>query len=314
MGAGFLWTQLDMTVRNVVLGMSHACALSNKGAVKCWGWNDAGQLGLGDSRSRGGSLGEMADELPPVDLGGGRSALSLSTGDAHTCAVLDDHTLKCWGDNQFGQLGLGDARNRGTRPGEMGDALTPVDLGSNRTIQMVAAGAQHTCALLDNGAVKCWGANVGGVLGNATNKQVGDEAVEMGANLKSIELPKESSVSALFASEFRNCVVFTNGKISCWGADSYGELGPSPVDAKAAQKLKGRPREVNVSSSRKVTSLALGFSHTCALLDDGSAKCWGDGDHGALGYGSIEGIGRDGSKMGDNLPTLDFGTACALHE
>jgi alpha-tubulin suppressor-like RCC1 family protein len=72
----------------------------------------------------------MGDDLPVVDLGTGRTAKMISAGGEHTCALLDDDSVKCWGRNQYGQLGLGDTSNRGDGPGEMGDNLPVVDLGT----------------------------------------------------------------------------------------------------------------------------------------------------------------------------------------
>lgn len=128
----------------------HACALLTNGSIKCWGFNDYGQLGLGDTRSRGDDPDEMGANLPPVDLGSGRHAKAIALGVRHTCAILDDDRVKCWGMNAHGRLGLADLEARGDAPGEMGDALPYVDLGDGRTAVAVAAGQAHTCALLDD--------------------------------------------------------------------------------------------------------------------------------------------------------------------
>jgi alpha-tubulin suppressor-like RCC1 family protein len=110
----------------IAAGLQYACALLDNGQVKCWG--TGGPLGLGDTNKRGDGPGEMGDALPFVDLGNGRSARVIAAGGA-SCALLDNDQVKCWGDNYFGELGLGDTNNRGDGPGEMGDALPPVDLG-----------------------------------------------------------------------------------------------------------------------------------------------------------------------------------------
>ena len=156
---GANWTAVEVAVGN-----SHSCARLENGAaraLKCWGRNAygvprplrywGGQLGLGDMDSRGDGGGEMGDSLPAVQLGTGRSAVALALGDYHSCALLDDASVKCWGHNSHGQLGLGDTLDRGCGQGGMGDNLPAVFLGAGRTVvQLVAAGA-HTCALLDDG-------------------------------------------------------------------------------------------------------------------------------------------------------------------
>ncbi len=100
-------------------------------SVKCWGVNDYGQLGLGDKTSRGSRAGQMGDFLPAVDLGAGRYAVRVSCGEFHSCAVLDDGSVKCWGSGAAGQLGLGDTSAPGGTRGTMGDALLQVATSSS---------------------------------------------------------------------------------------------------------------------------------------------------------------------------------------
>ena len=114
-------------------------------------------LGLGDTVDRGVNPGQMGDMLPAVDLGVGHTAVALTAGNNYMCALLDNGSVKCWGWNSFGQLGLWHKSDRGSSPGQMGDDLPAVPLGSGRTAVAVAAGAYHSCALLDNGGIKCWG-------------------------------------------------------------------------------------------------------------------------------------------------------------
>jgi hypothetical protein len=101
----------------------------DSGQVKCWGKNESGELGLGDSKNRGDTPESMGDNLPFVDLGQGAFALSLAAGLDQLCARFGGGTIKCWGGNATGQLGLGDTTARGTQPGQMGDNLPFVDLG-----------------------------------------------------------------------------------------------------------------------------------------------------------------------------------------
>ena len=110
----------------------HMCAVFADGRVKCWGSNGGGQLGLGDTNTRGrGNTGNMGDALPYVDLGTGRTALQVTAGDIHSCALLDNLQVKCWGNAAYGQLGYGDTIQRGSGPGDMGDQLPYVNLTGN---------------------------------------------------------------------------------------------------------------------------------------------------------------------------------------
>jgi len=157
--------------------------------VKCWGgnfWN--GQLGLGDTNDRGDASGEMGDNLPAVDLGTGRTATAIAAGGFQTCAILDDKSVKCWGKNHHGQLGLGDTNARGDASGEMGDNLPAVDLGTGRSATAIATAPWRTCALLDDTSVKCWGRNVFGTLGLGDTIDRGGSPGEMGNNLPAIDV------------------------------------------------------------------------------------------------------------------------------
>jgi alpha-tubulin suppressor-like RCC1 family protein len=165
----------------LAVGGQHSCALLAGGCVKCWGSNSYGQLGQGDTNPRGDDTGEMGDWLPCIDLA--TTASAIAAADNHTCALLDDDTVRCWGDNTSGQLGLGDTSGRGDQPGEMGVNLPAVALGSGRTASAIAASGYHTCVLLDNDRLKCWGYNADGELGQGDTETRGDEPDEMGDHL-----------------------------------------------------------------------------------------------------------------------------------
>jgi hypothetical protein len=150
--------------------------------------NSYGQLGLGDTISRGDGPGEMGDSLAAVSLGTGRSATAVACGQYHSCVILDDGQLKCFGYNGYGQLGQGDTSNRGDGPGEMGDSLAAVSLGTGRSATAVACGWYHSCVLLDDGRLKCFGQSSSGQLGLLTTFDRGDGPGEMGDFLPVVQL------------------------------------------------------------------------------------------------------------------------------
>ncbi len=148
----------DFVVKKLAVGWNHACAVSTLGQLKCWGDNSSGQLGLGNDSARGGMDGDMGDSSPRVYLGSGVLVRDVAAGYERTCVITEQGKLKCWGDNRFGQLGIGTVGgNLGTKFLDMGDNVPNIDLGIGRTAKSVAMGRNHACVILDNDLVKCWG-------------------------------------------------------------------------------------------------------------------------------------------------------------
>ena len=153
----------------------------------------------------------MGDVLPAVDLGTGRTATAIAAGGNHTCAILDTAAVKCWGENGSGQLGQGNTADRGDGPGEMGDNLAPIDLGTGRTATAIAAGAGHTCAILDDGEVKCWGQNGSGQLAQGDTATRGDGPGEMGDDLDPTDILPDAI--AIAAGQLHTCALFGGGVV-----------------------------------------------------------------------------------------------------
>jgi alpha-tubulin suppressor-like RCC1 family protein len=227
-------------------------------------------------------------------------AVKVSLGSGHACALLSDGRVKCWGSNNSGQLGLGDGNDRGDEPGEMGAKLPSVDLGPGRTAKELALTAQATCALLDDGTVKCWG-YVRPITGVDLN--IGEEPGQMGAALAPLALP--GKVKHITAGYQHLCAIFDDGTTRCFGgpADS-GELG---VGDKVV-RLAGAPLvPVNLGAGRTAAKLGPSTVHTCALLDNATVKCWGYGGNGELGSGSIAETLAPGAA-------LDFGAGRTVRD
>ncbi|MCS6913162.1 MAG: hypothetical protein RMK29_22200 [Myxococcales bacterium] len=296
------------TARQLAAGENFTCALLDNGQVKCWGWNRYGQLGLGDSKNRGDEPGEMGDALPPVDLGTGRTARAIAAGRDHVCALLDNGSVKCWGQN-VGQLGLGDSKNRGDEPGEMGDALPPVDLGTGRTARAIAAGGSHSCALLDNGQVKCWGMNFYGELGLGDSKNRGDEPGEMGDALPPVDLGTGRTARGVFAGSNWTCALLDDATLKCWGGNTLGQLGQGTQNnlGNMAGQMGDALKPVPLGTGRTVRTVYAGYNHLCARLDNDAIKCWGWNAYGQLGLGDTNSRGDQPGEMGDALPALMLG-------
>ena len=133
------------------------CARSSQGHVKCWGYNAYGQLGHGNTSTASDGENEMGEDLAFVPLGANRTATSLSVGENHACALLDDGSVKCWGRNNYGQLGIGNTSTRGDGANEMGDFLAAVDLGTSRTATEIATASTTRAPCSTTGASSAGG-------------------------------------------------------------------------------------------------------------------------------------------------------------
>jgi cysteine-rich repeat protein len=298
----------DCTNIQSVSSGSYGCVLLSNGTVKCWGPNAQGQLGIGNTVSHGDASNAMGTQLPTVDLGPGRTVVQLAVGDPFACAILDNATLKCWGYNGDGELGLGDTSNRGDAPGEMGAALPTVDLGTGHSPKMLSAGGAQACAILEDGSVKCWGA--GGNLGTGDAHSYGNAANSMGDNLPVVALGTGRTAKAIVSGSTFNCALLDDASVKCWGTEENGELGlgnNATYGADATTVGDGLPT-VDLGTNAKATAIVAAYTHTCVILQDGTVKCWGNNMDGELGTGDQKIHGAAAGTMGDNLPAVALGT------
>jgi alpha-tubulin suppressor-like RCC1 family protein len=284
-------------------GDRHTCALLEGGKVKCWGINEQGQLGLGDTKGRGKNKGEMGDHLPFVDLGTGQKATAITAGLYHSCVRLESGQVKCWGLNAHGELGLGDTDNRGDQPGEMGDQLPPLDLGTDLAITSLTAGGSSSCAIFTGGKLKCWGDNLNRQLGNALMPNCGDEPGEMGDNLPFADLG-QGSITSVAVNGGSTCAIFAGGALKCWGEVTLGEPETNGWGGDLGDALPF----MDLGTGAQVISLPTGGSPSCALIAPGQVKCWGYNESGQLGLGDRNDRGDAPGEMGDNLPFVDLGS------
>ena len=261
-------------------GSSFNCVLSMTGDVRCWGTNNFGQLGLGHTGSIGARNRVGGPGHGSVQLGG--VAIDVTVGGAqygsHACALLDDHVVRCWGGNKFGQLGLGHTRNIGDD--EQPLRADPVDVGG-KTIDIVA-GKQHTCAVIEGDHIVCWGFNREGQLGYGHTDHIGDDEKPSAAGIVEVG----GKVVKLAAGRAHTCAVLEEGKLRCWGWNKSMQLGYGHTDNIGDDETPADVGFVDVGAP--VQSVGLGANHTCALLEDGGIKCWGDNKFGQLGYGHTD--------------------------
>ena len=297
---------LGRTAKAIATGYDHTCALLDDNTVKCWGSNDAGQLGYGDITTRGTTDGDMA-ALAAIDLGTGRTAIAIAAGSTYTCAILDNKRVKCWGYNSTGELGLGDVSDHGTQPDQMGDYLPYVDLGSGHTAKLIRTGSAHTCVLLDDDTVKCWGYNGDGNLGLGDSNNRGDIPEEMGDNLPNLDFGTRR-VQTIAVGADSACALFDSGAVTCWGYNTTGVLGQGHMNNRGdtENQMGAALLNIDLGSGHTAKAIAINY-HACAILDDDTVKCWGGNSMGQLGYGDTSDRGDEGDEMGDSLPTINLG-------
>jgi cysteine-rich repeat protein len=254
---------VDCQAQRVVqlsVGAWSTCALLDTGAVRCWGLNDFGQLGYGHTQTIG------DDEHPwtagDVPLGG--IAVEVGLGHRHACARLEGGTVRCWGANNEGQLGYGHTET-------IGDNETPADAGDvdvGGPVVQLAVGYIRTCALLESGAVRCWGSG-NQALGYPHTETIGDD--ETPADAGDIDLG--GTAVAIAGKSMHTCALMTTGGVRCWGnnfrsALGYPGLDDDPSDTPASLG------DVDLGPG-EVASLVTSEWQTCAIMVGGALRCWG---------------------------------------
>jgi hypothetical protein len=337
----------------IALGDLHACALLDDGHVKCWGSNDYGQLGLGDTVRRNGPV--LGDALPTVDLGNGRRATAIAAGRYTSCASLDDGSFKCWG---WPALTGGTATHGGT-PGTMGDALPRLDLGPGRTMRQAAVGYARAFGLLDDGSVKAWsiGAPVEVRSASAAPAVVAltpaftgyaaalfadgslallDASSQPVDTRQIADLPMGEPIRTIGGSEEMVCITLVAGGVRCADARMTTQGAPSSYAAVAGDypcALRddgsvicfggsvGWWLDSNPPASEPGRLVALGqpakaiaggsqggaTPNMCAVLADGTVKCWSESPSPGYGLSGIAAAYPAEQRSGPWLP-VDLGT------
>jgi cysteine-rich repeat protein len=278
----------------VATGSSHTCALFWDGQVKCWGHNFFGQLGQGHIDFIGDD--EPASAGSFVDLGG--IAVDIAAGGSHNCALMDDASVRCWGDGGVGALGYGGTWDVGN-DGPVSSAGT-VDVGDD--VVALSLGLDHSCALTDQQTVRCWGYNNYGQLGQGNTTIIGDN--ETPSNFDPVIIGDD--VTAISAGFRSTCALLVSGNVRCWGYNGNGNLGQGNTWNIGDNELPSSVPFVSLGNTPIVKVVNSGAS-ACVLYNDGTIRCWGLNNNGQLGQGNTDNIGDD--ELPSSVPTVDVGVS-----
>jgi len=241
-------------VVEVAAGTTHTCARTADGSMWCWGTNYLGELGDGT---------RISTSSPVRVAFLGNDVAGIAVGQAHTCALKTDGTLRCWGYNVDGELGVGTTT----------DATSPLQVTTlGNSVSKVAAGYSHTCATDRDGSLWCWGGNAEGEVGDGTMK-TRSQPVQV--------TPPGMRVISFALGAWHTCIVDFTGSTWCWGDNTSGELGiaMTGVPGLTPTRVSGLPAEM--------LEIAAGAGHTCAIAKDGTLWCWGRNRYGELGDGTM---------------------------
>ena len=226
-------------------GAEHTCAITTAGEAKCWGKNLYGRVGDGSNTRI----------IPsPVTVAGlAAGVLAISPGDEHTCAITEGGSVKCWGNNGFGQIGDDTTRNKNS----------PTDVtGLANGIRAIAAGSSTSCAVTESNSVSCWG-------------WIGLQDYYLSPHPVD---GLERDIAAISVGADHICGLTLDGVVKCLGENEHGQLGNGATSAVYSAQ--------DVSGLSSVRSIAASFYYTCALLGTGEVFCWGDNSSGQLGNGT----------------------------
>lgn len=229
----------------LALGHGFGCGLDTDGTVRCWGASGDGQCGVE----------ERSVTVRPI---AGLSAVEeIDAGYSYACA-RSGGDVKCWGHNQYGELG----------PGAVGmeHSTSPVVVSGLPPIAELGLGNFSACARADSGSVWCWGHGDRGQLGPSVRE----------GSATPVQVPRVRNATRLFAGHNHFCVLDARQRLTCWGANAVGQAG-------SRRQRRSPPRVV--AGTGPIRSVSLGGDFSCLLNDDGGVRCWGQdfSNHGQSG-------------------------------
>lgn len=257
-------TVLSASVMLASSGADYSCMVLTLGRGYCWGQDALGQLAAASATTcfDSASTTNLPCALSPIAMSGGIRWTAISAGGSVACGLNTASKAFCWGDNTFGEMGIGAAGGGGGTPTAVAGALT---------FTAIAAGAQHVCGVATGSRIFCWGNDAVGQLGDT------------GIVNSTTPIPVDSagvvmSFASVTTGAAHTCALKAGGAAYCWGDNTFGQLGTGTAASHSTP--------VNVAGGLVFSALTAGATHTCGLTTGGAAFCWGDDTFGELGNGA----------------------------
>ena len=282
-------------IAQLASGNNHMCIiLAHTRQLRCWGGNWDGQLGFGHDDDIGTDARvDNASLVQPVPIPW--NATHVQAGDVHTCIISTNGTIHCWGDGRDGKLGT-PHRSWDIGDTEAVNALSAPALNMSGSPVALSLSNSHSCALLAEGSVQCWGAGDNGRLGYGDTSDIG--RYDTPGFRGPVPLPAGEVVAKVCTLNSATCVLLTEGSVRCWGAASNGQLGLGTSESLGDDELPGTAPKLTFD--RAVLDLACSPSSVCVLLAGGMSSCWGYNPNDMFGYNT------DNNVVGASLTYSDY--------
>ena len=258
---------------------SSPCALTVEGTVKCWGFGSDGRLGNKSNTHKDHPVDVVASGTDSTPLSG-IIQISQSSTSNHACGVTSEGGVVCWGYGGNGQLGNGNTANKDYPVAVVTSETDTTPLGG---IVQVNTGWEHTCALTDQGGVKCWGEGSYGRLGNKSSTST-DYPVDV--------VDEDSrpliGVVQIASGTAHTCALLVGGGVVCWGYGPYGQMGNGGTATTTDTAVRVLEKEDSPFALSGVVQIDAGEHHVCALASSGEVLCWGVGTSGRLGNNATD--------------------------
>jgi alpha-tubulin suppressor-like RCC1 family protein len=255
--------RFSVNFSEIAPGDGHACGLTMRGIIYCWGAPE--RLGNGSA-----DYSEL-----PVPISSSQTFKALTVGSGHSCGLGINGMLYCWGRNDMGQVGIGNSSENIPLP----SLVSTESISGSRTFMQISAGTFHTCAVMEDGDAYCWGGNKEGRLGNGNTK---DQRIPAPVDTSSMKDSKKmAQISAGFST---TCAVAKDGLAYCWGDNCPGKIynGPDTTNCSRPELLK-----ISTADGTKLFHfISAGNAHSCAVTTDGTGFCWGNNEDGRIGIGT----------------------------